>query len=62
MAICGGAEKCQVVNQALHNATLQGGGPHREYKMCIRGTSTKVERIRPEIDLASLRVNCIRSV
>jgi hypothetical protein len=44
------------VNQAVHIATRQGGGPHGEYKMCIRGTSTKVERIRPEIDPASQRV------
>jgi hypothetical protein len=62
MTICEGAEKCQVVNQALHSATRQGGGPHGEYKMCIRGTSTKVERIRPEIDPASRLVNCSRSV
>jgi hypothetical protein len=62
MTICGGAEKCQVVNQAVHSARRQGGGPHGEYKMCIRGTSTKVERIRPEIDPASQRVNCKRTV
>jgi len=53
MTICGGAEKCQVVNQALHSAAHHGGGPHGECKMCICGTSTKVERIRPEIDPAS---------
>jgi len=62
MTLCAGAEKYQGVNQALHSATRQGGGPHGEYKMCIRWTSTEVERIRPEIDPASRRVNCSRTV
>jgi hypothetical protein len=62
MTICGGAEKCQVVNQALHSATRQGDGPHGEFKMCIRGTFTEVELIRPQIDPAGRRVNCSRSV
>jgi hypothetical protein len=64
MTICRGTKKCQVVNQAVHSATRQGGGPHGQYKMCtsIRGTSTKVEHIRPEIDPASRRVNCSRSL
>jgi hypothetical protein len=62
MTICGGAEKCPVVNQAVHSSARQGGGPHGEYKMCIRWTSTEVERIRSEIDPASRRVNCSPTV
>ena len=50
------------MNQALHNATRQGDGPHGEYKVCIRGTSTEVERIRPQIDPEGRCVNCGRSV
>ena len=37
-------------------------GPHGEYKMCIGGTSTEVERIWPQIDRGCRCVNCSRSV